>query len=154
VKPIAQHFDSIQSVDRVEIINLLDRYAGEFAKKLELFLQVNISQEEQKSGIDPDQVEELAKTIMMKNHVKLKGLMMIGTQHADEIKKRLEFKSLYGIGKTLKHSLSLEHLDLSMGMSDDFPIAIEEGATMVRIGRYLVVEENTSTFMRNGVSLD
>ena len=154
VKPIAQHFQSIHSVDRIEIIDLLDRYAGEFAKKLDLFLQVNISQEEQKAGIDPDQVDVVAKAILMKEHVKLKGLMMIGTQHADEIKKRLEFQSLFGISQALKQSLSLEHLELSMGMSDDFSIAIEEGATMVRIGRYLVVEENTSTFMRNGVSLD
>ncbi len=154
VKPIAQHFDSIHSVDRVEIIDLLDRYAGEYAKKLDLFLQVNISQEEQKSGVDPDQVEALAKAILMKEHVKFKGLMLIGTQHADDLQKRHEFNSLYAISKALKQSLSLEHLDLSMGMSDDFPIAIEEGATMVRIGRYLVVEENTSTFKRNGVSLD
>lgn len=143
-KKVAQYFDFVHSVDRKELLDALDRYRT-VEKPLQVLLQVNISHEPQKSGVDPESVVDLAIHCLSKAHLQLAGLMMIGTRYDDMTLVRNEFRMLRGIRDDLLERLSLPKLELSMGMSQDFSVAVEEGATMVRIGRFLVLEENPRT---------
>ena len=144
-KKVAQHFDFVHSVDSKELIAALDRHAGAASRSLSVLLQVNISQEPQKSGVDPEKLLELAKYCLQQQHVQFIGLMMIGTRQDDVAKTRQEFQALRELRADLPQRLSLSKLELSMGMSNDFEVAVEEGASMIRIGRFLVLEENPRT---------
>lgn len=124
-------FDVIHSVDSVRLAEILSRRAQ---GRLSILLQVNISGEATKSGFAPDKVTEAATEIKRLSNLEIKGLMTIAplTNNPEEV--RPVFRRL----RELRHRLGLEHL--SMGMTDDFEVAIEEGATIVRIGRAIFGE--------------
>ncbi|QQR89224.1 MAG: YggS family pyridoxal phosphate-dependent enzyme [Myxococcales bacterium] len=119
----------VQSVDS---LGLLQRLAGqhEAATPLDIFIQVNLAGESQKSGCDPNELEALVDEAKKHKSIRLLGLMMV-PPFGEAEKNRLLFRQL----RRLADHYGLE--DCSMGMSDDFEVAIEEGATLVRIGTAL-----------------
>lgn len=137
-KPVALHFDCVQSVDRAELADDLERYAAEAGRSLRVFIQVNVSGEPQKAGVRPDFAQTLAERAAGLPHLDLRGLMTIGTHAGGENIVRREFAALRTLRDRLKASTGLALPDLSMGMSDDYAIAIEEGATVIRVGRALL----------------
>jgi len=119
-------FHMIQSVDSIRLAEALSRHAE---RNISTLLQVNISGEASKSGFSPSEVSSAAEQIAGLPHLDVKGLMTIAplTDNPEEV--RPVFRQL----RLLRDSLGLEHL--SMGMTDDFEVAVEEGATILRIGR-------------------
>lgn len=127
-KDAVRLFDVIQTVDSVELAEKIARAADTAGKQQEILLQVNIGRESQKSGAEPDSVAELVRRIGALPAVKLSGLMAIPPA-GDPEEVRPHFRAL----RAMRDDLGLT--ELSMGMTDDFEIAIEEGATIVRVGR-------------------
>jgi pyridoxal phosphate enzyme (YggS family) len=124
-------FDIIHSVDSVKLAEVLS-YRTQ--KTLPILLEVNVSGEASKSGFPPDDVASALATISGLSNLEVKGLMTIAPLVADAEQVRPVFRRL----RSLRDSFGLEHL--SMGMTDDFEVAIKEGATMVRIGRAIFGE--------------
>ena len=133
---IAQHFDWVHSIDRLKIAQRLNDARPATLAPLQVCIQVNISNEESKSGVTQQELETLAKAISLMPQLKLRGLMAIPEPSTDNNKQRLQFKQVRECyDALLAKGFSLD--TLSIGMSDDYPIAIEEGATIVRIGSAL-----------------
>lgn len=134
-------FTVIESVDSERLIEEINKEALKANKLQELFLQVNISNDSGKSGFS---VEHLDATFLASlgkyEAVRLKGLMAITKLYDEAEQARHDFKKLKELGFRVKSSLSLHECCLSMGMSQDFEVAIEEGATHVRIGTALFGE--------------
>ncbi len=134
VKYLFPHAYMIHTVDSVRLAEEIAKQAEKCDKKMDILLQVNTSGEDSKSGIEPDAIVDLAGEVSEIENVNIGGLMTIGTFSSDERIIRAEFgllrKSLERVNQEL--NLSLRHL--SMGMTHDFDIAINEGATMVRVG--------------------
>ena len=132
----ASLFDWVQTVDRAKLVEALARYRPEGHSPLNVLIQVNIDDEASKHGCRPEEVPALAAAIARQPRLRLRGLMAIPTPHADLEVRRPAYRDM----ATLFQQLSEWHpgIDtLSMGMSDDYPLAIAEGATMVRIGTAL-----------------
>ncbi|VVB98862.1 Uncharacterised protein [uncultured archaeon] len=131
VKKVVEMADYIHSVDSLDLLRKIQYVALEIDKVQDIFLQVNTSGEEQKQGMKPEEVEGLLSTMknLPYNNVKFIGLMTMAPLTEDTEAIRKCFQKLYDV----KESLSLKHL--SMGMTNDWKIAIEEGATVLRIGR-------------------
>ena len=100
-------------------------------------IEVNTSFESTKFGVKPEEVIELAGKILELKYLDLTGLMTIGPLTDDKKRIREAFKLLYNTKEKLKETFGKTFLHLSMGMSDDFEIAIEEGSTMLRLGRII-----------------
>jgi len=129
-------FASIASVDRVDLVERISRRATELECRQAVWLQVNISGESQKAGCDPGQAPALADAIRRQPSLRLLGLMGMGRFDAPEAELRRGFASLRELAARLD-SDSTEQLGLSMGMSGDYAIAVEEGATHLRLGTVL-----------------
>src|SRR5205085_9151831 len=125
-KDAVKLFDVIETVDSVALAGKVARAAEAIGKRQEVLLQINIGREEQKSGADPREAGAIAKTIASMDSLLLRGLMTIPPEDDNP---RRWFRDL----RTLRDDLAMK--ELSMGMSEDFEIAIEEGSTMVRVGR-------------------
>jgi PLP dependent protein len=121
-------FDWIHSVDRMELARELDRRAHAAGRKVSGLLQVNLGDEPQKGGAAPGEVKALLDELRGLHHLEIRGLMAIPPQVPDAEAARPYFRRL----RELRDATGLEHL--SMGMSADYAVAIEEGATMVRVG--------------------
>jgi len=134
-------FDSVQSVDSLHLAQALNRHAGEQGKRLPVLLQVNVAGEESKEGMTLEEAPVLARQIAALTAIELQGLMTIGPLVENPEEARPVFHSLRNLRERLQDELpqcSWQHL--SMGMTDDYPVAIEEGATIVRIGRAIFGE--------------
>lgn len=127
-KDAVRLFDMIQTVDSLDLAQKIARAAEAAGKRQEILLQVNAGGEEQKSGASPRDVNALARELRGMAALDLRGLMTIPPIGTAEESRRY-FREL----RAMRDALGLEQL--SMGMSDDFEIAIEEGATIVRVGR-------------------
>lgn len=125
-------FSLIHSVDSIRLAREIDKEAKKIGKVQEILLEVNVSQEATKFGINPDDVTTVYKEIAPYANIQVKGLMTIAPEVADPEMARPYFRRL----KELKDAL-YELRELSMGMTNDFEVAIAEGATMVRVGRAL-----------------
>jgi len=129
-------FSMIHSVDRLSLAEALDEEANRQGKILPVLIQVNISGEESKSGIDPQETLQLLQRIAGLQHLSIQGLMTMPPWFEDPEDARPYFIAL----RKLREELSREKIpgvvlqELSMGMSGDFEVAINEGATLVRIG--------------------
>ena len=134
VKHALELFHSIDSVDSVRLARLVDGYARQ---RTPIMLQVNVSAELTKEGFSVRELPDAAAQIRKMPHLDVRGLMTVGPLVPDPNGVRPVFKRLRELG----NSLGLK--ELSMGMSDDFEVAIEEGATMVRIGRGIFGERRT-----------
>jgi len=133
-RPIAERFHWVHSVDRVRIAQRLSDQRLPGLPPLQLCLQVNLSGEAAKSGVEPGEVPELAAAIGDLPRVQLRGLMTIPEPSDDPALQRLRFSALRALLPSgTSHGRALD--TLSMGMSDDLEAAIAEGATMVRVGR-------------------
>jgi pyridoxal phosphate enzyme (YggS family) len=131
-------FDWVQSVDRVELLPVLDRTASERGGgPLQVLLEVNTTGEPAKSGVEPATLPRLADALAKCAHLRGMGLMTVGRLGAAEAELRQTFGGLRRLLEGLKatHAEVGEWKHLSMGMSDDYEIGIEEGSTMVRLGR-------------------
>ena len=129
-------FDWVQTVDRAKLIPALAKHRPSERTPLNVLIQVNIDDEASKHGCRPEEVPALAAAIARQPRLRLRGLMAIPTPHANIEVRRPAYRDM----ATLFQQLSELHpgIDtLSMGMSDDYALAIAEGATMVRIGTAL-----------------
>jgi len=132
----ARHFDWVQSLDRAKLVTALARHRPAGAPPLNVLVQVNIDDETSKHGCLPGDVPALAKAIEAEPSLRLRGLMAIPAPHADMTRRRDAFRAMHALFEALQAGHA--GIDtLSMGMSEDFVPAIEEGATMVRIGSAL-----------------
>ena len=130
---VAARFDWVHSIDRAKIAARLNAHRPEDLPPLDVCIQVNVSGEGTKSGVDPDQVEELAETVSELPRLKLRGLMTLPPPCGDLEAQRRPFAALRRALETLNtRGFALD--TLSMGMSNDMAAAIAEGATIVRIG--------------------
>ncbi|MGE5336291.1 MAG: YggS family pyridoxal phosphate-dependent enzyme [Gemmatimonadota bacterium] len=132
-RAIAEHFDWVQSVDRLRIAQRLSEQRADGRPPLNVLLQVNISGEATKSGARADEVPALASAIATLPRLALRGLMAIPEPEPDPERRRAPFARMRRLFDELRaRGLPLD--TLSMGMSDDLEAAIAEGATMVRVG--------------------
>lgn len=130
----ARIFDCIETVDRPRIALKLNTLAEEFEKELSVLMQVNVGGEEQKAGVDPGEASELASVIDGCTFLRLKGLMTIPPFSDDPEDTRPYFRKLRELRDSLNINRQVPLQDLSMGMSHDFEVAIQEGATIIRVG--------------------
>jgi pyridoxal phosphate enzyme (YggS family) len=141
-------FDVIESVDSVDLARRLDRLAGEVDRpgsdgpsadrgRLGIYLQVNVDRDESKSGFLPEALAAELPTLADLHNLRLLGLMTIGRQVGPAEEARSTFVRLRELSEQLRGRVGGFGAGLSMGMSADYPIAIEEGATVVRVGRAL-----------------
>ena len=128
-------FDCIQSVDSLKIANRISSLAVQRETRKDIMLEVNISGESSKFGFKPEEVMSNIETLLGLPGINLTGLMTIGPLTGDREKIRKAFREMKKLYNRLSISYPNSMKNLSMGMSDDYDIAIEEGATMVRIGR-------------------
>jgi pyridoxal phosphate enzyme (YggS family) len=135
-REVAGHFDWLQSLDREKLIAPLDRHRPAKKPPLNVLIQVNIDDEASKSGCAPDAVGALAEKIAAAPRLRLRGLMAIPQPHADLELRRAAFRRMRALYEELRANAPAIDT-LSLGMSDDFELAIEEGATLVRIGTAL-----------------
>jgi pyridoxal phosphate enzyme (YggS family) len=144
---IAENFAWVHSVDRAKVADRLSKDRSESLPPLQVCLQVNVSGEDSKSGVEPEELAALAAHVVNLPHLKLRGLMAVPELTTATALQRSQFHLLRELYEQLK-SDGYELDTLSMGMSEDMDIALAEGATMVRVGtaifgprRYLIPEE-------------
>lgn len=140
-RDVAEHFDWVHSIDRIKIAERLSMQRGEFPNlsELQVCVQINVSEEESKSGISLEEVETLCEAVTKLPNLVLRGLMAIPAPSADISQQRQAFTAIRECFISIKtkhsHDVRFDFFDtLSMGMSDDMEAAIAEGSTMVRIG--------------------
>jgi hypothetical protein len=136
VKKAVKIFDMIETLDSFELAQLIDKECRKINKIMPVLIEINIAKEPQKSGIFPQRLEELIEKIIHFKNLKLVGLMTMGPLLDDPQKIRPFFKKTKEIFDKIKN-LYQDKLDfkyLSMGMSDTYKVAIQEGANIVRIG--------------------
>lgn len=128
-------FDLIHSVDSLKLARELDKQAKKVNKIQEILIQINIGNEPSKSGIDIENTSNLIKDVSCLQHLSVKGLMIMPPYFTDPEKVRPYFSALRDLRNRIHQTVSGVDLhELSMGLSNDFETAIEEGATLVRIG--------------------
>jgi len=132
VKYILPWIQSIHSVDSVRLGEEISREAGKTNRSIDIFVEVNTTGEESKFGVPPEKAGTLVKELKRLPNINLTGLMTIG-RFGDPEESRPPFQTLRSLQQDMERDgIRLPHL--SMGMTNDFKIAIEEGATMIRIG--------------------
>ncbi len=133
-------FDVIETVDRIKIARAIDQHAAALNRDLRILVQVNIGREKQKHGVLPEDTEELLESIRQTTRLTVSGLMGMPPWSKDPETSRKYFRELKELSVLLsKQELFSDNnnVELSMGMSSDYVVAIEEGATMVRVGTAL-----------------
>lgn len=133
-------FPIIHSVDRSHLVEALEHRASVASKRVDVMIQVNIAGEEQKHGCEPNTARPIAGEILAAPHLHLIGLMTIAPQVAAAEETRPVFAQLRQLRDELQEEIGAPLPELSMGMTNDFEVAVAEGATMVRIGRAIFVE--------------
>lgn len=138
-------FDVVESVDSLDLASRLDRIAGELrpGRPLPILLQVNIDDDAAKAGFEPAAVERALPAILALPNLRIDGLMTVGRLVARPEDARPTFVALRRLSERLRVQHHALGSALSMGMSEDYPIAVEEGATLVRIGRAIFGERPT-----------
>lgn len=130
-------FTMIQSVDSLQLAQELNKWAERSAKSIPILLEVNVAGESSKFGIAPDQLVDTLTTINTLHRLDILGLMTIAPWTPDPEKVRPIFRRLRDLKNSCEQALGAPLDHLSMGMSGDFEVAIEEGATLIRIGTAL-----------------
>ena len=142
VKYIVPFVYMIQSIDSLKLAEIVNKEAGKCNRKLRILLQIHIAQEEQKFGFSYDEVENLLKdgALLSMNNLDISGLMGMATLTDNQTQIRKEFRELHHFFLQIKNEYFENNYsfgELSIGMSDDYTIAAEEGSTMIRIGNKL-----------------
>lgn len=140
VRQAIRHVDCIETVDRLALVETLGKDLSKQGKRMSVLLQVNVSGEEQKFGCAPEDAESLLRAIMSVPELDCDGLMTMAPLVDDVEATRPTFRGLRDLRDRLREVTGLPLPILSMGMSNDFEIAIEEGATHVRVGRSIFGE--------------
>ncbi len=144
IKYIAERVDWIHSAAKSSHIKEINKRAAQYDRVINVLVQVNISEEDQKSGCKPSDLPKIIDYSRNCEHVRLRGLMGIAELVEDPEEVRPQFKALKKLLDEHQHlnggNVTLEHL--SMGMTNDLEVAIEEGATMIRVGRAIFGERN------------
>jgi pyridoxal phosphate enzyme (YggS family) len=140
--PALAAFDLIESVDSVKLATRLDRLVPETRPggRYPVLVQVNVDRDPAKAGFAPDAVDAALAELLALPHLAIRGLMTVGRLTADPSEARATFAGLRQLSERCRARWPELGPDLSMGMSEDFEIAIEEGATIVRVGRALFGE--------------
>lgn len=139
IKYIAPFVTLIHAVDSLSLLEAVNKEAAKNNRIIDCLLQFHIAQEETKFGLDIEEAKSLLESEIYKNlkNIRICGVMGMATFTEDVVQVRNEFKNLKNIFETLKENYfkgNDSFKEISMGMSDDYPIAIEEGTTMVRVG--------------------
>jgi pyridoxal phosphate enzyme (YggS family) len=149
VKYIAPFISLIQSVDSLRLLEEIEKQAERNKRTIDCLLQVYIAKEETKFGLSPDELLDVIQSAEFKSmqHIRIVGLMGIATLTGDTQQIRQEFRSLKALFEQIK-SMNLPGplflREVSMGMSADYPIALEEGSTLIRIGTAIFGDRNYS----------
>ncbi|MFU2143206.1 YggS family pyridoxal phosphate-dependent enzyme [Gallibacterium anatis] len=142
---VAEHFDWVQTIDRVKIAERLSQQRPDHLQPLQVLIQINISDENSKSGIVPQQMEELAQQIINLPKLQLRGLMAIPAPTEDINQQTVVFNQMKVLLQQLQQRFPQQKIDtLSMGMTDDMQTAITCGSTIVRIGTAIFGKRNYS----------
>ena len=147
VKYLAGFVDYIESADSLKLLHAIDREARKAGRKISCLLQVRIAREESKFGLTGDEILELAGSPEFQSleNIRVRGVMGMATFTSDMEQVRSEFRYLYGIFQKLRndfYSSDPDFREISMGMSGDYTVAIEEGSTMVRLGTVIFGPRN------------
>lgn len=136
VKYIVPFVSLIHSVDSMKLAEAINKEAEKYRRTVDVLLQVHIAQEESKFGWDAGELEHFLQngSLNAMKHIRIRGLMGMASLTDDTAQVRREFTGLHSVFITFKEKYLPEMDVLSMGMSGDYPLAIEEGATMVRVG--------------------
>ena len=143
VKDIAPFIHLIHSIDSVKLLQEVNKQAVKHDRVIRVLLEIHVAEEETKHGFSVEECRELAAHLPELPHVSISGIMGMATQTDDEAQIRREFRTLHQLFEELKAGAFKDSDDfsiLSMGMSHDYRIAIEEGSTMVRVGTYIFGE--------------
>ncbi len=141
-KYAVKYFELIHSLDRISLADELDKRAKKINKKQDVLIEVNIGEEDTKYGIHPDNLKELFEYTLTKENLNILGLMCIPPYSENKEDSRPYFVKLRKMKDQLEKEFNVKLPHLSMGMSNDFDIAIEEGATIVRIGTAIFGERS------------
>ncbi len=140
VKYLIGKVSLIHSLDRESLADEIQKRAQKAGKVQEVLIEVNLGGEETKGGVEPENLKKLAEYTLSKPNIKITGLMAIPPYKEDPEEVRPYFAELRKLRDDLERDLGIELPHLSMGMSHDFEVAVEEGATIVRIGTLLFGE--------------
>ena len=144
VKKAVKLFDMIETVDSSELAREIDKRCAQIGKVMPVLIEINSGREEQKSGVFPEKTEQLVKEISGLNNIKVMGLMTMGPRFGNPEDSRPYFVETKKIFDRIK-KLNLPDIQmryLSMGMTNSYKIALDEGANMVRIGSKIFGERN------------
>ncbi|MBU0731038.1 MAG: YggS family pyridoxal phosphate-dependent enzyme [Proteobacteria bacterium] len=136
-KIAADIFQMIETIDRVKLANMLEKHLTGNDQQLSVLAQINIGREKQKGGVLPENAEEFLEELQQYSHVRVRGLMTMPPFISDPEKLRPYFREMRQLAEQFAaRGLFSDQgqVELSMGMSGDFEVAIEEGATLVRVG--------------------
>jgi pyridoxal phosphate enzyme (YggS family) len=144
VKYLAEHVSLIHSVDRYSLAAEIDRQAGKRQVLANILLQVNLGMEASKAGTTAAALMDLVRQIAPLEHVRIRGLMCLPPYLSDPEQVRPYFRELRDLARQIRELdlPQVEMKELSMGMSHDFSVAIEEGATLIRVGTAIFGERN------------
>jgi pyridoxal phosphate enzyme (YggS family) len=140
VKQIVPFVHMIHSVDSVRLLETINKEAEKIGRRIKVLLEVHVAKEETKSGFTPEELSTLNIQLSPFNYIEICGLMGMATNTDDEAEWHRCFREIKSLASSLiasspiAHSSQSERPQISMGMSDDYLVAIEEGSTMVRIG--------------------
>ncbi len=139
VKDIAPFIHTIQSVDSLKLLKEIEKQAAKQGRVIRVLLEIHIASEEEKHGFSPDECRRILEVLPPEEftHIRIGGLMGMATYTDDTAMIASEFRQLHRLFVDLKNTVCKENPDfqeLSMGMSQDYQIAVREGSTMVRIG--------------------
>jgi len=146
-KTTLEIFDMIESVDSMEIASQIDKKCAQIGKIMRVLIEVNSGREPQKSGVLPEDAEQLAREISLLRNIKVMGLMTMGPWFGNPEDCRPCFAETRRIFERIR-GLKLRNIEmkyLSMGMTDSYKVAIEEGANIIRIGTKIFGEKGRST---------
>jgi pyridoxal phosphate enzyme (YggS family) len=136
VKHAMSIFDMIETVDSIRLATQIDKRCAQIERTMSVLIEINSGREPQKAGVLPEQAEGIVRELAGLDHLRVRGLMTMGPRFGDPEEARPYFKETKRLFDALK-DLRLPNVELtilSMGMSNSYRVAIEEGATMIRIG--------------------
>jgi pyridoxal phosphate enzyme (YggS family) len=141
-KLAAQHFNMIETIDSWRLAQVLDRYCADVGKTMPVLVEINSGREANKTGVMPEDIDELVQRMSALEHIHVEGLMTMGPRFGDPEDSRPYFKTTREAFERLAamnwSNVTMRYL--SMGMSNSYRIAIEEGANIIRIGTILFGE--------------
>ena len=145
VKDIVPFVRLIHSIDSRKLLEEVDKQARKHERVVDVLLEIHVAREESKHGFTPEECEALLgdEAVARLEHVRVRGLMAMASLTDDERRIREEFRTVRGLFEKLRDGVCRDNASftvLSMGMSHDYPIAIEEGSTMIRVGTHIFGE--------------